>query len=246
MTQLGDPLFDSTFPILQCEENGTVSIAGTSILVRHHDVEFMVTAAHVLRDNGSANPLFLSFGGENIQLDGPALMTPLTDNNDLDIAVFDLRFHPELHVLFDGYRVNSLEHPDTLPPHARSHYYIFGYPFRKAAYDKKTKKIEIRPLDYITNEAEDDWYTKHGANKETNLLVDYDPKNTNDSKKVKRMAPHPHGASGGAIFRALIDNDGQLIMLIFEGVMTRWKGKKHILSTRKSVIKSFIASNCFP
>jgi hypothetical protein len=246
MTQLGDQLFDSTFPILQLEKNGSVSIAGTSILVRHRDVEFMVTAAHVLRDNGNANPLFLSFGGRNIQLDGPALMTPLTDSNDLDIAVFDLRVHPELHVLFDGYRVNSLEHPDTLPPHARSHYYIFGYPFRKATHDRKTKTIQIRPLDYITNEAENDLYTKYGANKETSLLVGYDPKNTNDSKKIKRMAPHPHGASGGPIFRVLIDNDDHPMMLIFEGIMTRWKDKKHILSTRKSVIKSFIASNCFP
>lgn len=245
MTQLGDPLFDSTFPILQLEGNDAVSIAGTSILVRHRDAVFMVTAAHVLRDNGNANPLFLSFREENIQLDGPALMTPLADSNDFDIAVFDLRAHPRLHALFDGYKINSLEHPDTLPPHTRSHYYIFGYPFRKATHDRKAETIKISPLDYITNEADDDWYVKYGANKESNLLVGYNPKNTSNSKKTKTIAPHPHGASGGPIFRALIDDDDQLIMLIFEGIMTRWKEKKHILSTRKSVIKSFIDSNCF-
>ncbi|MEJ5128228.1 hypothetical protein WH367_19465 [Comamonas sp. MYb21] len=245
MIQRGDFLLDSTFPILQHEEHDFFSIAGTSVLVRHREVEFLVTAAHVLRDNGGANPLIMCFEKENIELVGPAWMTPQTENNDLDVAIFDLRFHAKLRELFDGYRVHSLEEPDELPGYARSHYYIFGYPFRKAKYKRDSGEIKISPLDYITDEVEDDIYAKYGTNKEENILVRYEPKNTYDSNKISKIAPYPHGASGGPIFRILVDDEDHAIMFIFEGVMTRWKDKKYILSTRKSQIKSFIDKRFF-
>lgn len=245
MTKYNDPLLDSVSPIFQHEENNNVSIAGTSVLVSHLNQTFLVTAAHVLRDNGNENPLFLSFEGNNIQLDGPALMTPINRENDLDIAVFDLRMQPTLLELFNGYKINSLESPEHLPIHTRSHYYIFGYPFRKAKYNKENKLVEITPLDYITDEVADDVYDAYEINKQTNILVSYNPKNTHNKKKMKTTAPHPHGASGGPLLRILVDENDNPIILIFEGIMTKWKAKKAILSTRKSIIKSFIKDNYF-
>ena len=240
MMQYEDPIFSSVFPILQIEENKRVSIAGTSVLVRLFDLPFLVTAAHVLRKNGNTNPLFLPFSGQNIQIDGPASMTPVGTGNDLDIAVFDLRMQPALLESFSGYKAISLESPSEIPIHERSHYYVFGYPSTRAKYYNPDKLIDITPLDYISDEVNEELYETYKADKQSNILVGYNPKTTINQKKAKTTAPHPYGASGGPLFRILIDKNDHPIIWIFEGIMTEWKNKKVIQSTRKSVIRSFI------
>jgi len=235
-----DQLYKSVFPILEHEESGKVSVAGTSVLIEYQGLPFLVTAAHVLRINGNNNPIYLSLEGENIKLDGPASMSKDIDV-ELDLALFDLRRHTTLRESLIGYQTISLDDPVELPLFARSHFFIFGFPWRKAYHDKKESSIKIKPLTYTTDKASEDSYRKYSRSINEHLIVSYKQKNTINQNKSKTIAPKPHGTSGGPIFKYLVDEYDNSLMLIFEGILIEWKGNEVIVATRKSALISFIS-----
>lgn len=236
-----DLFYRSVFPILQLEESGAISLAGTAVLIKYKGISFLVTAAHVLRQNGIQNPLYLSLENENVKLEGPACMSKDIEV-ELDLAIFDLRKHANLYSALDGYKTISLEEPapKSLPTYARAHFFIFGFPWRKAKHNKKESRVDIKPLAYTTDEVSDATYSKYSWSPQKHLLVKYKPKNTTNQQKIKTTAPSPHGASGGPVFKVLVDENDCPILFIFEGIMIEWKGKEVIVATRKTELKAFI------
>jgi len=244
---LFDPLYQSIFPVVYYEENNFAHIAGTSILIENNDIPYIMTAAHILRDIGSKHPLYLLLTEKAVLLPGPAFMSKLPDKTnhlDIDIAVFPLIHQPELWDHLLGYKTISLMEFDNSISYTRSHYYIFGYPWRKSKYLRDSKEMHSKPLSYFTDYVTDDsLYQKYSRTKNTHILVQYIQTNTKNTLGESIIAPMPHGISGGPLFKALIDEHDQVIALIFEGLLTDWKDKKVIIATKKNQIKSFIEAN---
>ncbi len=241
---LFEPLYQSIFPIVYYDEKNFVHMVGSSILIENHNAPYLVTAAHTLRDIGSKYLLYILLSKKAVLLPGPVFITDLPDKNnplDLDIAVFPLKEQLELSEHLLGSKTISLAEFDESIDYARDHYYIFGYPWRKSRYLRDSKEIKIKPLSYSTNYLTDIFlYEKYNRTKKTHILVQYIQKNTKDALGKSRLAPMPHGISGGPLFRLLVDKKDQWIVLIFEGLLTDWKDKKVIIATKKSQIKSFI------
>lgn len=231
-------LDQSVFPILQREHSEKFSIAGTSVLVEHRGLPFLVTAAHVLRENGNQFPLVLLLENENIRLDGPAHLTQIIDGNDPDLAIFDLRRHASLMQALNGRKVISLADPEITPSHARQHFVVFGYPWRWAHYHGGSIKIES--LKYITDESNESSYGEYALSREQHIIVKYDRAASIHQDMSPAIAPKPEGASGGPLLRILVDKSNYPVMLILEGILTKWNQNDVIMSTRKSVLRQFI------
>ncbi len=83
-------------------------------------------------------------------------------------------------------------------------------------------------------------YIKYNRPQKSHIIVQYNPKSTKNRSGRKHLAPHPHGISGGPLFKALIDNKDEVILLILEGLLIEWKDSRVIVATKKSKIREFI------
>lgn len=239
-----DPLHKSIFPIIYYDDNKRAELAGTSIYVQHNNSHFLVTASHVLKDIGSKYQLYVLIPGKAIRLPGPAFMSkePSTvDSLELDIAFFPLSIHPEILSYLEGYSLFDLVDYDGQTQYAREHYIMFGYPYRKARHVIEDNEFKTKDLYYNTDKVEcEEIYAKYKRPKSHHIIVDYFPKNTKNQNGIEVTAPHPHGISGGALFRALIDENDMLQVLILEGILTEWKDKKYAVATKINALRDFI------
>ena len=117
--------------------------------------------------------------------------------------------------------------------------------WHRGFHDKDKALINIKPLRYTTDEAGEDSYSKYARSKQDHIIVRYKPKATINQNKGKTIAPKPHGASGGPLFRLLVDKRDYAILHIFEGILIEWKGNEVIVSTRKSTLRQFINEAAF-
>lgn len=236
------PLYKTIFPILQEEETGKLTIAGTAILVNYLERPFLVTAAHILQNNGSKFRLFLLLKDIPVYLGGPADITRMIEGTDVDIAIFDVWNIGELSLHLKDYKYVPLEEPaeNVIPNYTRQHYLIIGFPATKTKYTQVNILKECVPLEYVTSESNQVVYKKYSINRKYSTLVDYKQKQTHNSKLEKTTAPKPHGSSGGALLRIYIDKDDKPIMLIFHGILIEWKNNEFIVATNKSVISDII------
>jgi hypothetical protein len=242
-----EPLYQSIFPIIFYDNDDKVNVAGTSILVDVNDNQYLITAAHVLKGNGSKYQLYVLLADKAIRLHEPAFMNklPTTKNDpDLDIAYFPLSRHPTLTSCLNGYKTISLREFDGNIQYHREHFFVFGYPWRRAKFSRVSDELSVRPLQYFTDNIDDEsLHQKLSRPKDSHILVQYNPKNTKNRDGNKQQAPHPHGISGGPLFRALVDGNDEVILLILEGLLIEWKQSQVVVATRKSIIRDFIESH---
>jgi hypothetical protein len=92
---------------------------------------------------------------------------------------------------------------------------------------------------------EESIYTQYGLSRATHTIVRYNKKNTVNMQRQKRIPPDPHGASGGPLFKVLGDSDNHMVGIVLEGVMTRFKDRKYIISTKICVVRDFIENLFF-
>lgn len=245
-----DPIEESVFPLVYSDDNERFHVAGTAILVEHANVSLLVTAAHILRDIGNKYLLRLLWNNKAIVLSGPAFISKEPSESsplDLDIAVFPLSLQTDLMEHLNGTKTITLKDFDDSVGSARSHYFVFGFPWRKAFYSKEINELSAKPLRYFTDLITDAAvYSTYNKSPEAHIIVHYNPKKTMNQERKPITAPKPHGISGGPLFRALVDDKDNLIMLILEGLLTDWKDKKIIVATKKNEIRKFIeASDIF-
>lgn len=241
-----EELFLSIFPIIQ-DEGNVLSIAGTATLVECNAINFLITAAHVLKNNGNSYPLFVGIGDELIPIEKDcfAFMTIKHNNIDIDIAIFDIRLMGSIFDMLVKYGAKpiSLDSPQVLPRYARSQYMAIGFPWRKSHYNKKKKLLHIKAFSYITDEANNKFYEKYHKPKDKFLIINYSRRKNQDSKGIKKMGPKPQGSSGGALIKVLANEDDEVLLLIFEGILIEWQDSLHIIATRKEAIKDFLIQN---
>ena len=247
LDNLFESLYKSIFPIIYFDDKNDANVLGTSILVEYRKIPYLITAAHSLRcEIGREYPLYVLLSEEAVFLPGPAYMTksPSDDNPlDLDIAVFPINSNSDLRDRLTGYKTVPLHDFDDSIEFAREHYFIFGYPWRRSKYNRYSNELEAKPLSCFTDRiTRDSLYEKYNTTPETHILVKYSKRNMKDNSGQKRFAPKPHGISGGPLSRALINENDQLIVIIFEGLLTEWQDNDVIIATRKSEIRSFIES----
>ncbi|WP_298199980.1 hypothetical protein [Desulfosporosinus sp.] len=247
MTDIPNPLTLSTFPIIFADDKNNINIAGTSILAEHNEHQYLLTAAHVLRDPGTQYPLYILLNDAPFPLKGPAIMSKLPQKEsdpDLDIAYFPLEFELDLASQLTGYATITLREFDENIDYAREHYFIFGYPWRKAKYKRTDNELIATPLQYVTEKITNKrLYEKYSRPEESHILINYKPKSTKKADGSRYIAPYPHGISGGPLFRALVNKENELILLILEGLLIEWKESHAIVATRKESIRKFIDAN---
>jgi len=142
-----------------------------------------------------------------------------------------------------GYCTITLEEFSGKAEFQKEYFFIFGFPFRGAKYDRADKELTAKPLKYFTIPVTDpSVYKKYDCSQEIHMIVQYDPKATKNQDGIQQKAPLPHGISGGPLFRALINEQDEIEMLILEGMLTTWKDSKFVIATRKTTIKKFIES----
>lgn len=242
-----EKLFESIFPIIYYDEHQTPKVAGTSIFAEHNGKYFLLTAAHLLRGIGNEYlPHVLLPSEKAIPLLTKACMSRLPADgatHELDIAYFYLDNEPEVMEYMKQCADISLRDYDEPEDNKEEYYYILGYPYRKAPYKKKTNELQAKPLSYMTVLVEDSSeYTKLKRSEEFHILVKYHTHKTKGSEGERKIAPLPHGISGGPLFRILKDKDTGHITIILEGLLTDWRERKLILATRKNKIREFIDS----
>lgn len=243
-----EPIYNSIIPLVYYDENKLVHIAGTSILVDNDRDTILITASHVLREIGDKYPIYILLARKAIILPGPALLSKLPDKKnplDLDIAYFPLAKQSELLKHLEEYKPLSFKEFDESISYAKDHYYVFGYPWRRAKYSRDSSELNIKPLGYFTDKLNDpELYEKYNRSSDTHILVKYRPKESKNADGNKITAPKPHGISGGPLFRALVNEKNEVFTLIWEGLLTDWKESRIIIATQKSTIKNFIEGKC--
>ncbi len=236
-----EDIFLSVFPIIQ-HEGSQLSIAGTATLVECDKIPFLITAAHVLKKNGSEHPLYLGIGDKLVSIEYTAYISKEKDGIDIDIAVFDVTLcqllYDELHAY--GMKTISLNSPASLTYHTQSNYMAVGFPWRKSKYKRKENTLNIKSFQYISDEADCTFYEKYNRPKDRFLLVDYTRKKNKDFNGVIKMGPIPQGSSGGALLKVLSDEKNEIVMSIFEGILIEWQNEEHIVATKKSAIIDFL------
>jgi hypothetical protein len=234
-------LFDeSVIPIVTGGDHNAVEVIGTAVLVEHNGLLYVVTAEHVITDWGAEYVLYLMIGEDLFEIKGPVWLSRGFDAS-ADLAIISMLPFPELFALVWQRKAIPLLEYDGSIQCSHEYFLVYGYPTKRAKYDRNEKLLTINPLRYFTQEVTDDsLFVKYGIKNTTHLLVKYLPKDTKSHSGLAVTAPKPQGASGGPLFRALIDDEDRMV-LVFEGIMTRWKDGKMITAARKSIIRDMIA-----
>jgi hypothetical protein len=234
-------VLDSVIPIVTGGAHHTVEVIGTAVLVEDNDALYVVTAEHVIKEWGEESVLYLLIEKELYEIKGPVWLSDKVDSS-IDLAIIPVYQLPELFALLWQRPAISLQEFDGSVPFHRECFVVYGFPSKRAKYDRQEKLITINPLRYFTTEIVDDHlYSRYKVKPSSHVLVKYVPKDTKTHDGVKVTAPtKPHGASGGPLLRALIADDDTLLLFVFEGILTDWKDNRTIIAAKKSQIKAVI------
>jgi hypothetical protein len=246
---LFEQLYKSILPIVYIDHHKNVHVAGTCIYIEHRSIKYILSAAHTFIDPGNKTDLFLSLEHSLVHIPGPVWLS--RDANGVidarDISIFPIGISTDISSSLEEYFPIELIPFNNDVLYATSNYYYFGFPHRKAKYDRSSKTLVPKPLDYQTIIIDDEeLYAKFKTHTDTHIITSYDKNNTVNASRIKVTPPLPHGASGGPLFKMLGDENNDLITMNLEGVMTTYKEKKYIVSTRISSVREFIDSIFIP
>jgi hypothetical protein len=243
----------SILPIVAKTDTGKMKGVGSCTLLTVNNINYIVTAAHVLRDWGGYQ-LYLSIENKAIEITWPFIMTKKGDkkcdytfNADytLDVAFFPII--PELQdLLSEDHDAISLDgfNKDTIS-YDQEVLFAFGYPTSKIGFDKHNKIFNVVPLQYFGKEIDDlNLYKKSCSYIDDHLLVNFVKRKTkNPSRKNYVIAPDTKGLSGGGLFRVLL-KDGHPELFILEGILTEWHRDLSLLkSARSKKVREAIIEN---
>jgi len=214
---------------------------GTAILVSHRNTPFIVTAKHILTDNGEKNGLYFVFKGFSYPLNFPAFVSK---SDHLDFAFIPLLEHPKLlQYLKQSYQPISLEDFQNPENYTRSHYLVYGFPSNKTEITKHPVEIELVPFQLITDQSTDDTlFHKYDKTKDSHIILEYN-KMIKKQDGIRNTGPDPYGVSGGPVFKIFVneEDDGNTDLILI-GVAIEWRSKKHIIATLKHEIRDDLES----
>lgn len=204
---LTERLQESVVPLF-IHRAGQPDRIGSCVLV-HLDSEFYAfTAAHVIRDAGSAT-LFAPSGGRGGKLQPlppcTAHLKSSGDASDLDIGVLALAAHHlgafQHHVFLADAEIDQGDQPDDQDD-LRSFYFVLGYSASRTQVkiSKAERRIHQQSFRFSTQPVDAVEYRQERMSKSDHILLDFDH---NEIRVEGRRATPPklQGVSGGGIFR---------------------------------------------
>jgi hypothetical protein len=238
---LADRLQESVVPLFISNSKGQPVRIGSCVLVRLDSDFFAFTAAHVIRDAGSALLLAPSEGAGGKLLPLPPCTAHLSSSgrdNDLDVAVLVLPGHRlgpfRKHIFLAGTEIDQDDRPDDQG--LASFYFVLGYSASRTQVKVSSAKRQIHQQSFncSTGPVDAAEYLQEKMSQADHILLDFDHKEIVIGKR--RVAPPSlQGCSGGGIFKISRElNRGPLVAI---ATQNRRKSRL-IVGTR---IKHFLA-----
>ena len=203
---LTERLQESVIPLF-IYRDGQPDRIGSCVLV-HLDSEFYAfTAAHVIRDAGSAKLFAPSEGkGGKLQPLPPctAHLKASGSNNDLDVGVLALPAGRlgafQHHVFLAGADIDQEDLPDDQDD-LRSFYFVLGYSASRTQVkvSRAERRIHQQSFRCSTQPVDPAEYVQEGMAKSDHILLDFDHKEIHVEGK-RTSPPKLQGVSGGGIF----------------------------------------------
>jgi len=227
----------SILPIVAKTDNGKMVGVGSCTLITVNNVNYIVTAAHVLRDWAKSS-LYISTENKAIEITRPFVMTE-EGNKDCDYTL-DIAFSiikPELYsllsenhdtILLDGFNKDSIYYDEE-------QLFAFGYPSSKISFDKHKKEFKVAPFQYFGKEINNpNLYEKSCSYVDDHLLINFVKRKTKKPNTNEYIiAPDTKGVSGGGLFRVLI-KDRHPEIFILEGILTEWHRNLSLMKCSRS------------
>jgi hypothetical protein len=174
--------------------NGLSQLIGSAFIIRVRGRDFVISAAHVLRENKSSN---LFCGTRALQpLEGGSIYR----SDDVDVAVIPVK--PRLHdALLDVPRLRPEDTDVDDTPQPGVLYTFAGYPSSRNKPNLATKEISNQPTLFTAHSAPLPWYTRLGLTPETHIATRFPVRQAREFHSPSVAAPAPQGMSGGPVWR---------------------------------------------
>jgi hypothetical protein len=201
---LAQRLQESVVPLFIGDSEGYPDRIGSCVLVRLDSDLFAFTAAHVIRDAGSARLFAPSEGRGGKLLPLPACTAHLSSpgsHNDLDVGVLVLpgrQLGPfQQRVFLAGAEIDQSDQPDDQG--LASFYFVLGYSASRTQVSRTGRHIHQRSFQCATDPVDAVEYVQEGISQEDHLLLDFDHKAiVVEGRRVN--PPKLQGVSGGGVF----------------------------------------------
>jgi hypothetical protein len=203
---LTERLQESVVPLF-IYRDGQPDRVGSCVLVRLNSQFYAFTAAHVIRDAGSANLFAPSEGrGGKLQPLPPctAHLKSSRGNNDLDVGVLALPVRRlgafQHHVFLSAADIDQDDLPDDQDD-LRSFYFVLGYSASRTQVkvSKAERRIHQQSFRCSTQPIDAAEYLQEGMAKSDHILLDFDHKKIHVEGR-RASPPKLQGVSGGGIF----------------------------------------------
>lgn len=204
---LTERLQESVVPLF-VYRNGQPDRIGSCVLVRLDSEFYAFTAAHVIRDAGSATLFAPSEGrGGKLQPLPPctAHLKSSGGGNDLDVGVLALAARHlgafQHHVFLAGVEIDQEDQPDDQDD-VRSFYFVLGYSASRTQVkiSKAERRIHQQSFRFSTQPVDAAEYLQERRSKSDHILLDFDHKEIRVEGR-RASPPKLQGVSGGGIFQ---------------------------------------------
>jgi hypothetical protein len=236
---LAKRLRESVAPLFIVDCNGQPDRVGSCVLVRLDSALFAFTAAHVIRDAGTAQLISPSEGGGGEFLPLPeynAYLRSSARDNDLDVAVLALPSRQlgcfQQRVFLSGSEIDQDERPDDRG--LASFYFVMGYSASRTQLQVDGRNIHQRLFQLSTSPISPAEYLQEQLPQADHIALDFDHEEiVVEGKPVN--PPKLQGVSGGGIFQITREtNFGPLVAIATQNR----RNSRLIVGTR---IKHFLA-----
>lgn len=200
--ECGKKVQDSICSIYSLDGSGNPQLTGTAILLNINNYYFLISAAHVLSDNGQN--LFFPYNKDLHGIGGINHSTSLTflssrDEDKIDISIFELDSNIRDKFLseYKFFQLNDIElnHINK----SNRVYFGMGFPGDITTVNTLTKKISENKYIFWSLEAEDEKYSFVDCKKHSHILVKF-MNNKYYYENTDKIAPSPFGMSGGGLW----------------------------------------------
>jgi hypothetical protein len=218
----------SVVPLYIGDPGKGLRFLGSAIYCRHHNIELLFTARHVVEDAWPKRFWYPHSRNEARPL--PCDGFHMTDQQTDDFCIAQLTSGLPAWRPFEYGKI------DAFCSYKEYQHLLVGYP---GSYTKKsTRGIQRLKLQgYLTSPAPDREYTRLNVSPEKEMVFLFRKEKVFDEKRELMNFPDPNGMSGGAVFQ-FNENVPQLITLV--GIMTKWdtSRKNAIIATKCDAIKT--------
>lgn len=214
-----------SLPIFKSLNSGRPDLVGTGFVIVFHGRCYFVSAAHVMDHHEYDQPLFYFTNQTTRQhIQGPS-RTSSQDvdnrkNDQIDLTVVKLPAGsglPEESIQKSAIPSNLITYDTSKIGDCRL--ILSGYPLTKYKPDDKNKQLNTACYTWMGKSIPDDTYRRLKFEKSTNLLIQFERKNTLGLDGVKGMMfPEPRGVSGSPVWHTVGYRNEERILVI-EGML---------------------------